>query len=83
MHIYFIIYTYQSNVYDVCMFVCHCVVCHCVEFMYVCMSLCRVYQTFSRWLEEPLLHESTVHLPSLPPQYDASRLSQLFQSDNV
>ena len=49
----------------------------------MCVSLYRVYQTFLRWLEEPLLHESTVHLPSLPPQYDATRLSQLFQPDNV
>ena len=51
--------------------------------MYVFKNFCRVYQTFLRWLEEPLLHEDTVYLPSLPPQYDATRLSQLFQPDNV
>jgi len=30
-----------------------------------------------------MLHESTLHLPSLPPQYDVERLQQLFNYDNV
>ena len=30
-----------------------------------------------------MLHESTLHLPSLPPQYDVERLQQLFSYDNV
>jgi len=30
-----------------------------------------------------MLHENTLHIPSLPPQYDVERLQQLFNYDNV
>lgn len=40
--------------------------------------VCRLYQTFVLWLEEPRLHGSDLYLPALPPQYEAARLMQIF-----
>ncbi|KAK6177743.1 hypothetical protein SNE40_015786 [Patella caerulea] len=42
--------------------------------------LLRLYQTMVLWLEEPRLHDANLYLPSLPPQYDASKLLLLFQN---
>ncbi|CAL1544233.1 unnamed protein product, partial [Lymnaea stagnalis] len=41
--------------------------------------LARLYQTYKLWLEEPRLHDGNLYLPALPPQYEASRLNQVFQ----
>ena len=43
----------------------------------------RLYQTYLLWLEEPLLHDPSLYLPSLPEQYDAESLSKIFNGDQV
>ncbi|ESO91450.1 hypothetical protein LOTGIDRAFT_228859, partial [Lottia gigantea] len=44
------------------------------------LKLSKLYSTMVLWLEEPRLHDTNLYLPSLPPQYDASRLLLLFQN---
>ncbi|XP_041457856.1 ectopic P granules protein 5 homolog isoform X2 [Lytechinus variegatus] len=41
-------------------------------------KLLKLYQTFLLWLEEPLLHESSLYLPALPDQYDREKLATIF-----
>ncbi|KAL4226903.1 Ectopic P granules protein 5 [Mactra antiquata] len=41
-------------------------------------KLARLYQTLQLWVEEPLLHDATLYLPSLPPQYQSDRLLNVF-----
>ncbi|XP_022106571.1 ectopic P granules protein 5 homolog isoform X2 [Acanthaster planci] len=43
--------------------------------------LVQLYQTFLLWLEEPLLHDASLYLPSLPSQYEAEKLSRIFNGD--
>ena len=45
--------------------------------------LARVFQTYQLWVEEPLLHDAKLYLPSLPPPYKADRLLKVFQTDQV
>ncbi|XP_052280497.1 ectopic P granules protein 5 homolog [Dreissena polymorpha] len=42
--------------------------------------LSRLFQTFQLWVEEPLLHDATLYLPSLPIQYLAEKLLVVFQN---
>ncbi|KAJ8035761.1 Ectopic P granules protein 5-like [Holothuria leucospilota] len=44
-------------------------------------KLIRLYQTYLFWLEEPLLHDPSLYLPSLPEQYEAEKLQHLFNGD--
>jgi len=39
--------------------------------------------TLLYWLDEPRLHDGTLYLPALPPQYDSNRLLEVFQSSKV
>eukprot|EP00057_Strongylocentrotus_purpuratus_P029333 XP_011683807.1 PREDICTED: ectopic P granules protein 5 homolog [Strongylocentrotus purpuratus] len=43
--------------------------------------LIRLYQTYLLWLEEFLLHEASLYLPSLPEQYDREKLARIFTGD--
>ncbi|XP_049842891.1 ectopic P granules protein 5 homolog isoform X1 [Schistocerca gregaria] len=43
-----------------------------------CADLMR---TFALWLEEPRLHEPSLFLPALPPQYDSQKLALVLQGD--
>ncbi|XP_033099652.1 ectopic P granules protein 5 homolog isoform X3 [Anneissia japonica] len=44
-------------------------------------KLVTLYQTFALWIEEPLLHDPQLYLPSLPQQYDAEKLRLAFNDD--
>ncbi|XP_071943527.1 ectopic P granules protein 5 homolog isoform X2 [Antedon mediterranea] len=44
-------------------------------------KLVTLYQTFALWIEEPLLHDPQMYLPSLPEQYNADHLRLLFTND--
>ncbi|XP_071788389.1 ectopic P granules protein 5 homolog isoform X2 [Asterias amurensis] len=44
-------------------------------------SLVQLYQMYLLWLEEPLLHDPSLYLPSLPLQYEAEKLSRIFNGD--
>ncbi|XP_053378040.1 ectopic P granules protein 5 homolog isoform X2 [Mercenaria mercenaria] len=46
-------------------------------------KLARLYNTLQLWVEEPLLHDGTLYLPSLPPQYQADRLLAIFQNQTT
>lgn len=46
-------------------------------------KLARLYQTYQLWVEEPLMHDSCLYLPSLPPQYQSDRLYCVFQQQMV
>ena len=46
-------------------------------------TLARMYQTFELWIQEPLLHDTSLYLPSLPPQYMTDRLLVVFQKNMV
>ncbi|XP_077996830.1 ectopic P granules protein 5 homolog [Glandiceps talaboti] len=43
--------------------------------------LVKLYQTFILWIDEPRLHEATLYLPALPPQYDADKLLKILHSE--
>lgn len=43
-------------------------------------KLMRIYRTFYLWLEEPRLHDPSPYLPSLPAEYEPSRLLILFHN---
>lgn len=45
-----------------------------------CLGLFRAYVL---WLEEPLLQEASLYLPSLPPQYEPERLALILQAGDV
>ncbi|XP_064630038.1 ectopic P granules protein 5 homolog isoform X2 [Lineus longissimus] len=40
----------------------------------------KLYHTYAFWLDEPRLHDRSLYLPALPPQYQAEKLVQLFQN---
>ncbi|KAK9711672.1 hypothetical protein QE152_g25342 [Popillia japonica] len=40
-----------------------------------------IFKAYSLWLEEPTLQESTLYLPSLPPEYKPDYLSLIFQGN--
>ncbi|XP_064604344.1 ectopic P granules protein 5 homolog [Liolophura sinensis] len=42
--------------------------------------LASLYRTFLLWMDEPRLHDASLYLPSLPPQYEASRLQRIFHN---
>ncbi|XP_071496292.1 ectopic P granules protein 5 homolog [Diadema antillarum] len=44
-------------------------------------KLLKLYQTYGLWLEEPLLHDASLYLPSLPEQYDGEKLARIFNGD--
>ena len=46
-------------------------------------KLARLFRTFQLWLEEPLLHDASLYLPSLPQQYQSDRLLMVFQNQTV
>lgn len=46
-------------------------------------KLARLYQTYQLWVEEPLLHDSCLYLPSLPQQYQSDKLLTVFQQQTV
>lgn len=50
---------------------------------FVVFSGNRLFRTFSLWLEEPRLHEPSLFLPALPPQYNSSKLAALLQGNTV
>lgn len=49
----------------------------------LCCKLVGLYQTLQLWVEEPLLHDATLYLPSLPPQYQPERLQAVFQNQVI
>ncbi|KAL3851894.1 hypothetical protein ACJMK2_015591, partial [Sinanodonta woodiana] len=46
-------------------------------------KLARIFQTFQLWLDEPRLHDASLYLPALPPQYQSDRLLQVFQNQII
>lgn len=42
-----------------------------------------VFKAYILWLEEPLLQEATLYLPSLPPQYEPRYLAAIIQNSTV
>ena len=46
-------------------------------------KLARMFNTLQLWVEEPLLHDGSLYLPSLPPQYQADRLLEIFNNQTV
>lgn len=48
---------------------------------YLCAP--RFYQTLLFWVDEPRLHDPSLYLPALPPQYEAERLLTLFNNQQV
>ena len=43
----------------------------------------RLYQTLSFWLDEPRLHDASLYIPLLPPQYQPQLLASIFQNQIV
>ncbi|XP_052780180.1 ectopic P granules protein 5 homolog isoform X2 [Mya arenaria] len=43
--------------------------------------LSKMYHTFQFWVEEPMLHDAALYLPSLPVQCQPDRLVAVFQND--
>ncbi|PNF33681.1 hypothetical protein B7P43_G12333, partial [Cryptotermes secundus] len=41
----------------------------------------KLFRTFGLWLEEPRLHEPSLFLPALPPQYNSNKLAALLQGN--
>ncbi|XP_065180376.1 ectopic P granules protein 5 homolog [Sycon ciliatum] len=41
----------------------------------------RLYQTMDLWLDEPRLHTASLHLPSLPAQYEPPKIQRLIDCD--
>uniref|UniRef100_A0A1Y1N595 Ectopic P granules protein 5 homolog n=2 Tax=Photinus pyralis TaxID=7054 RepID=A0A1Y1N595_PHOPY len=46
-------------------------------------SCLRLFRAYSLWLEEPRLQETNLHLPSLPPQYEARLLALIIQENSA
>uniref|UniRef100_A0A2R5LL19 Ectopic P granules protein 5 homolog n=1 Tax=Ornithodoros turicata TaxID=34597 RepID=A0A2R5LL19_9ACAR len=44
-------------------------------------TLTKVYRTFYLWLEEPRLHDRSITLTALPPQYAPERLSRVLEGN--
>lgn len=46
----------------------------------VVYDCCRLYETFLLWIDEPKLHDPSLYVPALPPQYNAYKLIALTSS---
>ncbi|XP_070546998.1 ectopic P granules protein 5 homolog isoform X2 [Ptychodera flava] len=44
-------------------------------------SLVKLYQTFILWIDEPRLHDASLYLPALPPQYDSEKLLKILHNE--
>lgn len=43
----------------------------------------RLYSSYLLWLEEPLIQEASLYLPSIPVQYDPARLAAIIERNRV